>query len=475
MKMKTIKKKMLTPFLVLIIVIPLVTLLIFNVTMRIYTGVHTRAELKNTVQTMETMIKRELAENAASLDDKSVSKSYLNINTALKASKLASSTEVIYFNRNGQLLYPKNTGNTFLNDKLISMISETMKNSKTNQTYSMNIGMKRYIAVGYKLVKSAPLRSPYIVFVSSLNEADGLIGIIDLILFSIMFLGIVISIFITNKVSNNISEPVRKLVGVTGSIGRGEAVVNQLNTDILEISQLEGSINDMASRLSANDKAQKAFLQNASHELRTPLMSIQGYAEGIESGVLEDTKKAARIIISESKRLNALVEELLTLSRIENQTIKIEMEKINLCDILKEYVSRLEGFALNKQKEIRLNLNSSPVYVMADDMLLTQVIMNVTSNCIRHGKREVTISLTAAVNTAVISIKDDGNGINESDLPHIFERFYKGKGGNFGLGLAIAKSAVEYMKGSIKAQNTPEGAEFIINLPRRNSEEQGRF
>ena len=77
----------------------------------------------------------------------------------------------------------------------------------------------------------------------------------------------------------------------------------------------------------------------------------------------------------------------------------------------------------------------------------------------------MTISLTAAVNTAVISIKDDGNGINESDLPHIFERFYKGKGGNFGLGLAIAKSAVEYMKGSIKAQNTPEGALFIIKLP----------
>jgi Signal transduction histidine kinase len=464
MKMKTIKKKILTPFLVLIIIIPLLTLLVFNAAMRIYTGIRARAELKNTVQTMEALIKKELAENAAA-DEQSVGKAYLNITTALKASKLASSTEVVYFNRNGQLSYPKNTAGTFLNGKLIGKLSEAMKDAKTNKTYSFNIGFKRYIAVGYKLLKNAPLRSPYIVFVSSLNEVDGLTKIINLMLICIMLLGIVISIFIANIISNHISEPVKKLVDVTDSIGKGEIVFSRQNTDILEISRLEDSISGMAGRLSDYDKAQKAFLQNASHELRTPLMSIQGYAEGIESGVLEDTKKAAGIISSESKRLNSLVEELLTLSRIENQTIKIEVEKINLCDILKEYVQRLEGFALKEQKEISLNLPGSPVYVTADDMLLYQVIMNVASNCIRHGRKAITISLSSAGNTAVISIKDDGNGISETDMPHIFERLYKGKGGNFGLGLAIAKSAIEYMNGSIKAQNTPEGAEFIISLP----------
>lgn len=465
MKMKTIKKKILTPFLILIVIIPLATLLVFNAAIRIYTDIRAKSDLKNTVKTMETMIKKEIAENAADIYDQSSAKSYFNISNALKASKLAVNTEIIYFNKNGQLLHPKNTANTFLNNELIDKISGMMKNAKINKFYSFSIGFKRYIAVEYKLVKSTQMRSPYIVFVSSLNEADGFIRIVNLILLCITFLGIIIGIFIANIISNNISYPVNKLVSVTNNIGKGEIELNQQYTDITEINELSGSINDMAVRLSSYDKAQKTFLQNASHELRTPLMSIQGYAEGIESGVLDDTKKAASIINSESKRLNALVDELLTLSRIENQTIKVEIEKTNLCDILKEYVQRIEGFALKEQKEIRLNLCNSPIYAMVDDMLFFQVIMNVASNCIKHGKSMVAISLSIDNDVAVISVKDDGNGINENDLPHIFERFYKGKGGNFGLGLAIAKSAIECMNGSIKAQNTNSGAEFIINLP----------
>ncbi|NGX99710.1 MAG: HAMP domain-containing histidine kinase, partial [Candidatus Afipia apatlaquensis] len=282
MKMKTIKKKILTPFLVLIIVIPLVTLLIFNVAMRIYTVSRAKADLKNTIQTMEELIKKELRENAVNQDDILAGKAYSNISTALKASKLASTTEVLYFKWNGQLLYPKDTANTFLNNELISKISETMKNTKVNKVYSLRVGGKRYIAAGYRLVRRAPVRSPYIVFVSSLNEANGLIRIINLILLCIMALGIIIGVFIANIISNHISDPVRKLVNVTDNIGRGEVVFNGQNTDIQEIGQLSDSIKSMSVRLSAYDKSQKAFLQNASHELRTPLMSIQGYAEGIE-------------------------------------------------------------------------------------------------------------------------------------------------------------------------------------------------
>lgn len=463
--MKTIKRKILTPFLVLIIVIPLVTLVIFNTAMRIYVNNRAREDLKNTVQTMEALIKKEIVENLVDIDDQSVSRAYLNINSALKASKLASNTELLFFNKNNQLIYPKKIANMFLDESLTSKLSEIIQNSEKNQVYSLDIGGKRYIAAGNKLLKNAPLRSSYIVFVSSLNEADGFIRIIDLILLCIMFLGLIISVFIANIISNRISKPVKGLLSVTDNIGKGEVIINGQNTDILEISQLSNSINDMSARLTAYDKAQKAFLQNASHEIRTPLMSIQGYAEGIENGVLSDTKKAAGIINSESKRLNTLVEELLTLSRIENQTINIEMEKINLCDILKEYVQCLEGLALKEQKQIRLSLSEGTVYVIADDSLLSQVIMNVASNCIRHGKSQVSIGLSVINNNAIISIKDDGNGINAVDLPHVFDRFYKGKGGNFGLGLAIAKSAVKLMSGSITAQNNPDGAEFIISLP----------
>jgi len=243
------------------------------------------------------------------------------------------------------------------------------------------------------------------------------------------------------------------------------------NTDITELSMLHQSINDMSSRLEAYDKAQKAFLQNASHELRTPLMSIQGYAEGITNGVLHDTNSAAKIITSESKRLSTLVDELLTLSRIDNQAYCKQLEKLNLCDMLKEYVQRIEGFAIKDKKQLVVNLPDNSLYVLADDSLLSQAVINVASNCIKFSKSVVNISLLESNQHAIIRISDDGNGISDHDLPHIFERFYKGKGGNLGLGLAIAKSAIEFIGGSITAYSADTGAVFEIqmNLPAASS------
>jgi signal transduction histidine kinase len=221
----------------------------------------------------------------------------------------------------------------------------------------------------------------------------------------------------------------------------------------------------MSAQLENSDKTQKTFLQNASHELKTPLMSIGGYAEGIAQGVLPDTKSAAQIIGAESSRLATLVDELLTLSRIENRTYSKELVRVNLSDILKEYVQRLGGLAAKQRRRLTLNLPDTAVFVAADDTLLSQSVMNVVSNCLRYAKATVGIELVCQKKSAVIRITDDGDGIAQADLPHIFERFYKGKQGSFGLGLAIAKSAVFSMGGDIRAYNSDAGAVFEIALP----------
>jgi signal transduction histidine kinase len=224
------------------------------------------------------------------------------------------------------------------------------------------------------------------------------------------------------------------------------------------------SLSDMSAKINGYDKAQKTFLQNASHELKTPLMSIQGYAEGISGGILPDVKHAADIIGGESKRLNTLVEELLTLSRIESQTYAKELVLCNLADMLKEYAQRLGGFAAKMNRTLTLDLPKEPVMVYADDVLLSQAVMNITSNCLRYAKTQARIALIRRGEFAAVRITDDGSGIAPEDLPHIFERFYKGKGGNFGLGLAIAKSAVEFMGGTVSAYNSDNGAVFEVRL-----------
>ena len=195
-------------------------------------------------------------------------------------------------------------------------------------------------------------------------------------------------------------------------------------------------MNDMSKRLTDLDKAQKLFLQNASHEIRTPLMSIQGYAEGISKGIFSDTTKTADIICEESKRLNQLVDELLTLSRIENNTDESEFYVLNLSDVMKEVVQKIEGYALREQKKINVMIPPDVIMIKANDALLSQAMINIISN---------------------------GDGIPVQDLPHIFDRFYKGKNGNFGLGLAIVKSAILSLKGSIRAYNE-NGAVFEIKF-----------
>ena len=161
------------------------------------------------------------------------------------------------------------------------------------------------------------------------------------------------------------------------------------------------------------------------------------------------------------------MEELLTLSRIEGRTVEQKLAELDLCELLPEFVQRLGGIAMERKKEIALSLPEQPVVVTADEELLGRAVTNIVSNCLRYAKAKIDVSFFLRETNAVIRIQDDGPGIREEDLPHLFERFYKGKGGNFGLGLAIAKSAVQSVGGEIKAYNGETGAVFEITLPHR--------
>jgi signal transduction histidine kinase len=126
-------------------------------------------------------------------------------------------------------------------------------------------------------------------------------------------------------------------------------------------------------------------------------------------------------------------------------------------------VQKINGYAMKEGKALHLHIESNDIHAKFDDSLLAQAVINIASNCIKYANNEVNITLYSQDHTAIIKISDDGNGIAENDLPHIFERFYKGKKGNYGLGLSIALSAVEFMGGTIKAYNNG-GAVFEVRL-----------
>lgn len=463
--MKTIKSKILSPFLILIVLLPIITLLIFNICINIYVRNIAKEELENTAQTMNELIKKELITDALDTDTQQLDNVILKLNGALKASKLALNTELLLFDRNGNLIYPrKNMDSSSLSNEAIQIIYDNVLENKKGDVKALRVAGNKYLMLSENIAKQPIKREVKLVFLTSLSSANGLITTLNTILFVIMLFFIGIGIVVANIISNTISKPVVTLSKITEKIGEGDFDTLKNKTQISELNKLENSISLMSQKLYAYDMAQKAFLQNASHELRTPLMSIQGYSEGIEKGILTDTKKAASIINNESKRLNVLVDQLLILSRIENQTYAKTLEKINLCNVLKEYHQSLEGIAIKEQKKIELILPEISVFVLADDNLLSQAIINIASNCIRYAKETVQIHLSQQSGKITIKISDDGNGISENDLPHIFERFYKGENGNLGLGLAIAKSAIEFLGGKIVAYNGVSGAVFNIEL-----------
>jgi len=154
----------------------------------------------------------------------------------------------------------------------------------------------------------------------------------------------------------------------------------------------------------------------------------------------------------------------LTLSRIESGNYAPANERINLSNSMKDLIQRANGYALMQEKKIDLILDDETMMVLVDEDLLFKAVYNVLSNAIKYAKTQVKVTLRKEGDHAMIMILDDGDGISPIDLPHIFKRFYKGKKGNFGLGLAIAKSSVELMNGKISVENKG-GALFRITLP----------
>ena len=240
-----------------------------------------------------------------------------------------------------------------------------------------------------------------------------------------------------------------------------------------EVGELAESIDKMADSIREYDNNQKIFLQNASHELRTPLMSIRGYVEGIKDGVFTDTDYAYDMILSETSRLEKLVNEVMYLSKIETADGMIKLVPVELSDIMSETEERVHGVFDNS--DVKLTVADIPkIELNADCDNLSTALTNIITNCLRYAKSEIKIEFIVS-EKLIVRISDDGNGINEADLPFIFKRFYKGQKGKYGLGLAIAKAVAEAHDGSVRAYNKqqcPEnfgenvtGAVFDIALP----------
>lgn len=226
------------------------------------------------------------------------------------------------------------------------------------------------------------------------------------------------------------------------------------------------------------EEVRKDFVANVSHELRTPVTSIKGFTETLLDGAMHEPvilQEFLGIIQKESDRLHLLIDDLLELSGMEREGFSLTYATVNVKDMIGDAMKVVSRSMERKKMNIVAEIPEGLI-IDADADRLMQVMVNLLSNAINYSKEEttVTVVVTRAVNEVVITIRDQGIGIEQSELPRLFERFYRvdrarsRDSGGTGLGLAIVKHLVEIHGGRVEVDSTiGVGTTFCIHLPIR--------
>jgi signal transduction histidine kinase len=280
--------------------------------------------------------------------------------------------------------------------------------------------------------------------------------------------------FISEWLARNIARPIQAMRNFAIEVGRGHLgeKLNIHQDD--EVGQLAIELNRMSQRLASLDKERRAFLANVSHELRTPVSNVHVTLEALESGADEEPELRSRFIrtaLDETTRLSGLIKDLLDLGRLEAGVTQLEQQPLNLQALIDRSIRAMESRM--RSKGIHIYMEVPKVQIQGDPERLLQAFLNVLDNAIKHSVADSKVFVDGYLEGVQVSvqIRDQGPGISESDLPHIFEQFYTAdrsrQGSGTGLGLAIARRIVEAHGGSITANSmgVGKGAIFTICLP----------
>ena len=294
-------------------------------------------------------------------------------------------------------------------------------------------------------------------------------------LFAFLLGGLVI--FLTSR---HLSRPLTTMKEAAVAIAEGDYSKEIAATNCDELDQLTASFNYMRERIQQVEKMRQELLANVSHELRTPLTSIRGFIQAILEGVVPegDQEKYLKIAREEVDRLTRLVQDLLDLARIKSGSISLNKEPLDIGEL-----------AIKVATEFRLIAAAKNITVETDDGLvisgdrdrIRQVMINLLSNAVKYTEQngQIQINVRRESGRAVLKVRDNGAGIPETELEHIFDKFHRvdksrdAATGGTGLGLAIVKELVELHNGSAAAWSAPgKGTEITIELPLVESADQ---
>jgi signal transduction histidine kinase len=231
---------------------------------------------------------------------------------------------------------------------------------------------------------------------------------------------------------------------------------------VKEIAELAAAFNQMADSLQNNEKLRREMVSDLAHELRTPLTAIEGHMEGLIDGVLEPGPATFGRVQREARRLHRLAQELGTLSELDSPTLKLNLEKVAVPEVMEEVANKVRPqfeFKGIKLEISPLGDKGRELRVKADRDRLEQIIINILANALHYTETggRVVFSAKEANDRVEFTVRDTGIGIAPENLPHVFERFYRvdrsrsrrGNTGGSGIGLTIVQRLVEAHEGDI--------------------------
>ena len=268
----------------------------------------------------------------------------------------------------------------------------------------------------------------------------------------------------------NIGSPLGDMVSASERVATGDLAVRVREHGAPWMRSVARAFNSMTSRLEAQHRQRRALMADVAHELRTPLTAMQGRLEGMVDGVYPADATHVSQVLEDTRMLARLVEDLRTLAHTEGGSLALEREPTDLGVLAEETVALFRPAADGGQVRLAARVADAVPMLDVDPVRIREVLANLVSNAVRFTPPggDVQLFVQPSGSGVALRVSDSGPGIAPADLPHIFDRFYKGTSSNgSGLGLTIARNLIAAHGGTLTAENRAEGGTvFSAHLPR---------
>ncbi len=285
---------------------------------------------------------------------------------------------------------------------------------------------------------------------------------------------IIFSIILALIISKYIAKPIEQINESAKLLAKGKFDINFKSKGYKEICELSDTLNFTTKELSKVETLRKELLANVTHDLKTPLTLISGYAEAMRDLPDEMTEENAQIIIDETKRLTTLVNDVLDISKLEQNINELNLNTYNFTESIKCTIERISEFLRKDGYNIEFNYEEA-VYITADEMKISQVFYNLLTNAVNYTGEDKKIIVKQIIQNSFVKIEvtDTGEGISEDNLPYIWDRYYKASKNHkravmgTGLGLSIVRKIIELHKGEYGVISTlNNGSTFWFSIKR---------